>query len=93
MAVVQAELAVAGVRPTPLAEGAQLYLTVDIVQVDDVDAARFGEVMVMLRVLHSSAVFMTPKHKGAMPSPSARGSAPVNPRVVCLFGHAQKIRM
>ena len=63
--VIQAELAIAGVRPTPLAEGAQLFLTVDIMQVDDVDAARFGEVMVMLRVLHSSAVFMTPKHKGA----------------------------
>jgi len=56
-----------------LTEGDDLQFTVQVAQLDDVDANRYSEVFVSFRLLLSSEVFRTGTHKGAVPlGPAAR---------------------
>lgn len=59
-------------RAVKLAEGDDLQFTVQVVQLDDVDANRYSEVFVSFRLLHSGEVFRTGTHKGTGPWPVAR---------------------
>jgi len=59
-------------RAVKLAEGDDLQFTVQVVQLDDVDANRYSEVFVSFRLLHSGEVFRTGTHKGTSPWPVAR---------------------
>ena len=54
-------------RAVKLAEGDDLQFTVQVVQLDDVDANRYSEVFVSFRLLHSGEVFRTGTHKGTSP--------------------------